>query len=143
MLNLSLSASNRCLMLRFRAWAVYHCCSFWKLGSCVSPMMSTGACCTPLCSTCLAECDQAGQRKSFLKGVPCRLSLAPPTLYSEFVRVTPPHRPAGLHCMVVVQRHQYSNTQYLDQYAAQIIRQYRQYLLDFSSFYCCFHCKFF
>lgn len=39
LLNLSLSASNMCLMLRFRAWAVYQSCSFWKLGSWVSPML--------------------------------------------------------------------------------------------------------
>ncbi len=68
-MNLSLSASNMCLMLRFKAWAVYQSCSFWKLGSCVSPMMSGGACCAPLCSTSLAEWDRAGQSQSFLKGV--------------------------------------------------------------------------
>ena len=46
LLNLSLSASNMCLRLRFRWWAVNHSCSFWKLGSCVRPMMSVcgGSC---------------------------------------------------------------------------------------------------
>lgn len=50
LLNLSLSASNMCLRLRFRACAVYQSCSFWKLGSCVSPMFFRGGL---LCSAVL------------------------------------------------------------------------------------------
>lgn len=95
LLNRSLSASNMCLMLRFRAWAVYQSCSFWKLGSCVSPMMmSGGSCCAPLCSTRLAECGRAGHRQSFLKGVQAGSAFAPPTRetpYPGLVSVTPPH----------------------------------------------------
>lgn len=51
LLNRSLSASNMCLMLRPRAWAVYHSCNFWKLGSWVSPMLSREG--GLLCSTVL------------------------------------------------------------------------------------------
>lgn len=66
-------------MLRFKAWAVYQCCSFWKLGSCVSPMLSRGACRDPSCSTSLAEWDRAGQGQSLLKGIHSSATLAPPT----------------------------------------------------------------
>lgn len=40
LLNLSLSASNMSLMLRFPALDLYHCSSFWKCGSLESPMLA-------------------------------------------------------------------------------------------------------
>lgn len=103
LLNLSLSVSNTCLMLRFRAWAVYQSCSFWKLGSCVSPMMSRGACCAPLWLTSLAEWGRAGQKESFWRASRPDLDL-PLLQMTHSIHATPPQgNSAG-------ERHQYSNT---------------------------------
>lgn len=90
LLNLSLSSLNMCLRLRFRAWAVYQSCSLWKLGSCVSPMMSRRACRAPLCSTAGAEWERAGQRQRFLKGIQSSSEFAPPTRETPYSCHTPP-----------------------------------------------------
>lgn len=95
MLNLSLSASNMCLKLIFRAWAVYQSCRRWKLGSCVSPMMSReGGSAVLLCDqlTCLSGTRQT--RELAFEGHPGRFHTC--SSYKSntiFMTVTHTHTP--------------------------------------------------
>lgn len=120
---------------------MYHSCSFWKLGSCVSPMMSRGAL---LCSTSLAEWDRAGQRESLLKGRPVQIHTCPSYKRHTIFRACARHtstlccRVAGLQCVLVGERHQCSNTVACSSVCCSNIRQHRQYR---SSFYCRTQCK--
>lgn len=99
LLNRSLSASNMCLRLMLRAWAVYQSCSLLKLGSCVSPMMSrTGLLCS-VWSMSLAEWDRRTAFWRTFRPDP-QLPLLPET---HNIHVTPPQGSSaggGLFMMV-------------------------------------------
>lgn len=94
LLNLSLSVSNMCLRLRFSAWAVYQSWSFWKLGSCVSPMLFRVGL---LCSAVLYYPGWVGLNRSvenLFEGLSRSTPPTSDTLYSGLVFVTHPRSPA-------------------------------------------------